>query len=267
MNGNDREFVVNGMAEPCPKCLERMSGLEQELHYSFDDKRLLFKALTHSSYAHEHPRATMRHNERLEFLGDSVLGTILADYLFRNFTERWEGELTLMKSWLVSESSLASIARQVNLGYYMLLGTGEDTSGGRDRAALLADALEALIGAVYLDGGMDAATEMVMRLFGDRLHTVDMDKDRINYKNELQSVFHSRRRGGLDYRVTSTHGPDHRKAFEVEVRSGGEMLGRGSGASKKEAEMSAAQDALLRLEHEEQEKVEHHEDTRLGSGN
>ena len=220
----------------------------------FRDPSLLTRALTHRSYLNEHPEVSLEDNERLEFLGDSVLGAILADHLFRRFTGRWEGELTLMKSWLVSEPSLLAVAQQVNLGYYMLLGTGEDTSGGRERPALLADALEALIGAIYLDGGIEAANALVLRLFADQLATVESDKDRINYKNALQSIIHSHRRGGIEYRIVSTHGPDHRKAFEVEARVGGTVLGRGMGASKKEAEMCAARDALHSLELEHQEE-------------
>lgn len=235
------------LAWPCPKCRERVRTLEQLVGYEFQHLPLLFKALTHSSYAHEQPQRGVRHNERLEFLGDAVLGLVLAEHLFRVFPERWEGELSLMRSWLVSENNLAAIAQQINLGYYLLLGHGEETTGGRTRAALLADALEALIGAVYLDGGLPAARALIERLFADKLATVDSDKLKIDYKNALQRTLHPRALHDIRYVVTATSGPQHQRQFVVEVQAGSHVLGRGVGCSKKEAEMNAARDALERL--------------------
>jgi len=245
------EAVLHARNEPCAKCRERVRMLEYMIGYQFQHVPLLFKALTHSSYAHEHPRTGIRHNERLEFLGDAVLGLVFSEHLFRTFPDRWEGELSLMKSWLVSEANLAAIASQINLGYYIFLGTGEETSGGRARPALLADALEALIGAVYLDGGLPAARILVERLFADKLATVDNDKAQINYKNALQRTMHPRAQRELRYVVAAATGPEHHKQFTVEVRAGAHVLGRGTGSSKKEAEMNAARDALEHLAAEE----------------
>jgi ribonuclease-3 len=235
------------LPEPCPHCVEHMAGLEAAIEYVFEDKRLLFKALTHSSYAHENVREGVRHNERIEYLGDAVLALVLADYLFRRFPERWEGDLTLMRSWLVSESSLAEVAQEVNLSYYLLLGSGEDISGGRERAALQADAFESLIGSIYLDGGYEAVAEVVLRLFADKLMTVDSDKERINVKNELQAKLSAL----PEYVVIDERGPEHMKEFEVEVRTSGTCLGSGAGSTKKEAEMRAAEAALAALEDRE----------------
>jgi ribonuclease-3 len=236
------------LPEPCGHCLEHMAGLEEAIGYTFTDKRLLFKALTHSSYAHENEDARVRHNERIEFLGDAVLALVLADYLFRRFPFRWEGELTLMRSWLVSESSLVDVAQQINLSYYLFLGSGEDVSGGRERSALQADALEALIGSIYLDGGYRAAADLVVHLFADKFETVDTDKWQINVKNELQARVSSL----PEYCVVAERGPEHMKEFEIEVRVDGTVLGSGTGSTKKEAEMHAAEAALAALEHKEE---------------
>ncbi|MCX7848482.1 MAG: ribonuclease III [bacterium] len=238
-------------AEPCQRCRERVRTLEQRIGYTFRHVPLLFKALTHSSYAHENAEHGLRHNERLEFLGDAVLGLVLSEHLFRVFYMRWEGELSLMKAWLVSEHNLAAIAQHINLGYYLFLGIGEETSGGRTRVALLADALEALIGAVYLDGGLPAARALIQRLFAEKLATVDIDKAQINYKNALQRTMHPRAHCELRYVVAATSGPEHQRQYTVEVRVDSHVLGRGTGSSKKEAEMNAARDALERLASEE----------------
>jgi ribonuclease-3 len=225
-----------------------VADLERMVGYVFHNKGLLLKALTHSSYAHENPRARLRHNERVEFLGDAVLDLLLAEYLFRHFTERWEGELSLMRSWLASESSLADVAQSINLGGFLFLGVGEETSGGRHRAALLADGLEAVLGAIYLDADLETTRRVVLRLFADKLASVDEEKERVNYKNALQSRMSALGRGALDYRVLSTEGPEHMKRFEVMVCSKGAELGRGTGSTKKEAEMQAACAALLALD-------------------
>lgn len=238
------------LAEPCESCLERMALLERRIGYAFRSKRLLFKALTHSSYMNENPRSGMRHNERLEFLGDAVLGVILAEHLFRFFPERREGELSLMRSWLVSESNLSELAQEMDIGYYLLLGCGEDASGGRGRAALLADAFEALVGAIYLDGGFVAAGTFVLAAFAVKLRTVDEDKAQINYKNALQQEAYDRFGDQPQYVVVAVSGPEHTKQFSVEVRLAGRVLAAGDGASKKEAEMNAARTALVHLAQE-----------------
>jgi len=221
---------------------------EEALGYRFHDKRLLCKALMHSSYVNEHPTDGVRHNERVEFLGDAVLSLILSEYLFRHYPDRWEGELSLMRSWLVSEATLARIAQSIKLPAFILLGNGEDTTGGRERTSLHADVLEALIGSVYLDGGGTEATRIILRLFKDMLRCVDEEKESINCKNALQAKLHSIYHMEPEYRIIRTEGPDHMKQFDVEVRINGTVLGSGSGFSKKEAEMNAAAMALEYIE-------------------
>jgi ribonuclease-3 len=235
-------------SEPCEKCRARLHALEALLQYEFDHAELLLKALTHSSYANENSRAGLRHNERVEFLGDAVLDLILADHLFHRFRDRSEGDLSLMRSWLASEVSLADVAQSIDLGLFLFLGVGEEASGGRARPALLADALEAVIGAVFLDRGFAAAQAVVLRLFKDKLEVVDEDKHRVNYKNMLQTRLAAKSRNDLEYRVTNVDGPEHMKRFAVEVWSNGVCLGCGMGASKKEAEMTAACAALATLD-------------------
>ncbi len=234
--------------DPRGQSAGRLRLLEQTLGYTFTNERLLYKALTHSSYANEKTRHGLRHNERMEFLGDAVLGLVLSDCLFSRFPDRREGEMSLMKSWLVSESSLSTVAKSIELGNYLFLGSGEDAAGGRARSALLADALEALIGSVYLDGGFTPASRLVLKLFAARLETVDEDKEQINYKNALQMLMHSRGRGDPEYVLTAAKGPDHMKTFETEVRIDGSPLGRGTGPTKKEAELNAAKEALEALQ-------------------
>jgi len=233
------------LCDPPKESLGDLKRVERALDYSFDDKRLLYKALIHSSYINENPQDGARHNERMEYLGDAVLSLILTEYLFRRYPERWEGELSLMRSWLVSESSLASVAGELGLPEFIFLGNGEAGTGGRRRQALHADALEALIGSVYLDGGCGEATRIILRLFKEKLEKVDEEKEQINSKNTLQYRMHSLYHADPEYYVVNTSGPDHMKEFEVEVQYSDKVLGSGRGFSKKEAEMNAASNALV----------------------
>jgi len=232
------------LIEPCWKCLGHLANLEKAIEYCFKDKKLLLKALTHTSYAHENVSEFIAHNERLEFLGDSALGLVIAEYLFERFPERREGKLSLMKSWLESETQLALVANEIELGSYLFLGVGEEKSSGRKRTALLADALEALIGAVYLDGGIHAAKNLILRLFENYLEEIDAEAKKINYKNLLQMKLQRKKKGIPEYFLSSSEGPDHDKQFIVEVKLGEKILGKGQGKSKKEAEMYAAEKAL-----------------------
>lgn len=217
-----------------------MESLEKKLGYSFQDRALLAEALNHSSYANEH-RDSLGSNERLEFLGDSVLGFVSAEYLFRGHRDLPEGDLTRMRAALVCEQSLYEVARELDLGSYLKLGRGEEAGGGRKRQSILADAMEAVFAAVYLDGGIEPVRELIVRvLLGQALAA----EERKDYKTTLQEVVQRRSGQVLTYHMISQSGPDHNKTFLFEVRLNGRTVGQGAGHSKKEAEQAAARDAL-----------------------
>lgn len=217
-----------------------MESLEKKLGYSFRDRALLAEALNHSSYANEH-RDSLGSNERLEFLGDSVLGFVSAEYLFQGHRDLPEGDLTRMRAALVCEQSLYEVARELDLGSYLKLGRGEEAGGGRKRQSILADAMEAVFAAVYLDGGIEPVRELIVRvLLGQALAA----EERKDYKTTLQEVVQRRSGQVLTYHMISQSGPDHDKTFLFEVRLNGRTVGQGAGHSKKEAEQAAAKDAL-----------------------
>lgn len=217
-----------------------MESLEKKLGYSFRDRALLAEALNHSSYANEH-RDSLGSNERLEFLGDSVLGFVSAEYLFQGHRDLPEGDLTRMRAALVCEQSLYEVARELDLGSYLKLGRGEEAGGGRKRQSILADAMEAVFAAVYLDGGIAPVRELIVRvLLGQALAA----EERKDYKTTLQEVVQRRSGQVLTYHMISQSGPDHDKTFLFEVRLNGRTVGQGAGHSKKEAEQAAAKDAL-----------------------
>ncbi len=216
-----------------------LKALENELGYTFQNPALLDRALTHSSYANE--RASSGDNERLEFLGDSVLGFITAEYLFSEHKGVPEGELTRLRAYAVCEKSLDVYAREIGLGDYLLLGKGEERTGGRERASVLSDAFEAVIAAIYLDGGMEPAKKFVLRFVHPYVEAKPVFKD---YKTMLQEVTQKNPGETLEYVLVSESGPDHDKHFEVEVHLNSNVIGRGSGPSKKKAEQDAAREAL-----------------------
>ncbi|MHB2018130.1 MAG: ribonuclease III [Candidatus Xenobia bacterium] len=221
-----------------------MDAFQEQMGVVFSDTDLLQQALTHESYSHEHGIDTS--NERLEFLGDAVLGLIVGHYLFETFPDRQEGDLTRMKSQAVSSDFLAQRARDLGLGDFLILGKGEEASGGRNRSSVLADALEALIGAIYLDGGLAAARDFVLDLFRPSLGEVgQVGKD---YKGELQERTQKHFRGLPHYTVVQEEGPPHNRSFQVQVSFGPTRLGHGSGSSKKQAEQEAAREALGRFD-------------------
>lgn len=215
-----------------------MTALEEKLGHTFENPGLLVTALTHTSYANESRNGTI-HNERLEFLGDSVLSVVVSEYLFSHNKKLPEGELTRIRASLVCEQSLYEFAKQLGLGEHLRLGHGEERSGGRDRPAILADAFEAVIAALYLDGGMDAAKTFILP-FVLRAHRADED-----YKTRLQEVVQQNPEERLRYVVTDESGPDHNKSFTVEVHLNSNVIGRGQGHSKKQAEQQAAREALM----------------------
>lgn len=225
-----------------------MQELEKKLNYTFRDPGLLHEALSHSSYANEHRSAGRRSNERLEFLGDSVLGFVTAEFLFVQHPDLQEGDLTRIRAALVCEQSLYEVARKLDLGAYLKLGRGEEAGGGRQRTSILADATEAVFAAVYLDGGIGAASDLIHRVLLDAEKEEAVEERRRDYKTALQELIQRQADQVLSYRMIGEEGPDHDKTFRAQVLLNDQPVGTGSGHSKKEAEQSAAKDALSRLE-------------------
>ena len=222
-----------------------IKDLEAALGYRFQNITLLQNALTHSSYANERWHDSLKSNERLEFLGDSILGMVVAEHLYRNFPNRPEGELTRMRADMVCENSLASVAGRLDLGRHLLLGHGEEQGGGRSRPSILADAVESVIAAAFLDSGMDAARGIIQRFI---LCNVPVNKlQNRDYKTTLQEQVQKKRDQVLAYRLVGQTGPDHDKQFAVELTLNGQVVGCGKGSSKKRAEQEAARAALEKL--------------------
>lgn len=211
--------------------------LETVIGYRFKDPGLLQMALTHTSYANE-SRVPVQHNERLEFLGDSVLQLVSADYLFHAYADRPEGDLTRIRASLVSEGALFQFAQEIGLGEYLRLGKGEERCGGRTRPSVVSDAFEALIAALYLDGGMDAASKFILPFITEGKHA------EADYKTKLQEVVQQNPEERLSYVVEQETGPDHDKHFVVAVHFNSNCIARGEGRSKKAAEQRAAREAL-----------------------
>ncbi len=216
-----------------------MQTLEEKINYNFKDKKLLKTALTHTSFANE-SKEPVTHNERLEFLGDAVLQVVTADYLFAN-KNMSEGELTRMRAKLVCETALYNFAKTISLGEYIYLGKGEEMGGGRDRASIIADAFEALIAALYIDGGIETARKFILPFFEKISIKTSVDTD---FKTKLQEIVQQSRTEKLSYAVANETGPDHNKHFEVHVFLNSNCIGVGEGNSKKTAEQAAAKEAL-----------------------
>ena len=221
-----------------------LNKLEKRIGYSFQDKKLLEHAMIHSSYANEHHLGKLGCNERLEFLGDAVLEVVSSDFLFRTFPEMPEGDMTKTRASLVCEPTLAFCAQEIDLGGFLLLGKGEDATGGRGRDSVVSDAMEALIGAIYLDGGFANAKEFV-----EKFILTDIEHKKLFYdsKTILQEMIQATAGAHLEYEILREEGPDHHKVFEVRALSGGEELGRGTGGTKKAAEAVAAYHGILKL--------------------
>lgn len=222
-----------------------IKDLETAIGYRFKNISLLQNALTHSSYANERWHDSLKSNERLEFLGDSILGMVVAEYLYRNFPDRPEGELTRMRADMVCETSLAVVANKLALGSHLLLGHGEEQGGGRTRPSILADAVESVIAAAFLDGGFEAAERIINQFIlvevpVTRLHNRD-------YKTALQELVQQKKNQVLSYTLVGESGPDHDKSFRVEVSLNGTVVGSGNGRSKKRAEQDAARAAIENL--------------------
>ena len=222
-----------------------INELEKAIGYRFKNITLLQNALAHSSYANERWHDSLKSNERLEFLGDSILGMVVAEYLYRNFPDRLEGDLTRMRADMVCEHSLALIAERIGLGKHLLLGNGEEAGGGRTRNSILADAVESVIAACFLDGGMEPARTFINTFV---LTDVPVRKLRnADYKTALQELVQQKKNQVLSYSLVEESGPDHDKHFAVQVSLNGVVAGAGEGKSKKRAEQDAARDAIEKL--------------------
>ena len=222
-----------------------IKDLEGAIGYRFQNITLLQNALTHSSYANERWHNSLLSNERLEFLGDSILGMVVAEHLYKQFPDRPEGELTKMRADMVCETSLAAIAEKIGLGQHLLLGHGEDRLGGRSRASILADAVESVIAASFLDGGMAAAEGFIRRFVLTNVPVKRMQNT--DYKTALQELVQQKKNQTLTYVLAGEAGPDHDKVFTVDVLLNDQRVGSGTGSSKKRAEQAAAQSALEEL--------------------
>ena len=222
-----------------------IKDLETAIGYRFKNITLLQNALAHSSYANERWHDSLKSNERLEFLGDSVLGMVVADYLYSTFPNRPEGELTRMRADMVCEQTLATVANSIGLGEHLLLGKGEEQGGGRNRNSILADAVESVIAACYLDGGMEAAVSFIRKFILVKVPVAKLHN--MDYKTALQERVQQKKNQVLAYRLVGESGPDHDKQFRVELTLNGQLIGTGTGSSKKRAEQDAAREAMEKL--------------------
>lgn len=223
---------------------ELLLELEQKLGYTFSKLYLLDRALTHSSYANQEGLSYVEHNERLEFLGDSVLSIVISEHIFKKYKTKPEGKLTRIRAGIVCESSLYECAKGIDLGKYMLIGKGEEMTGGRTRVSILADAFEAVIAAIYIDGGLDKVRDFVIRSLSKSIKGAVKDRLMNDYKTELQEIVQREQGSIIEYKVTGEDGPDHDKVFYVAVDVNGRTVGNGHGKSKKEAEQEAAKSAI-----------------------
>ena len=228
-----------------------ITELENVLGYSFKNRRILMNALTHRSFFHENPDKAQDYNERLEFLGDSVLGFVIVEYLYLSDSSLTESIMAKAKSYLVKESVLSEIAASLSLGKYLRLGKGEESTGGRTKRSLLADGVEAVLGAVYLDGGYEDARRLILGLFQNKIGSVLMSGEFYDFKTELQEKTQLLFNSIPEYRMIKQEGEEHNKIFTVDVHIAGTKFGTGFGKSKKEAETNAAQEALRELQTQE----------------
>ncbi|OGF63069.1 MAG: ribonuclease III [Candidatus Fischerbacteria bacterium RBG_13_37_8] len=224
--------------------MKRLSALEKALHYKFKHKEHLKKAVTHSSYS----AGAGNNNERLEFLGDAILNFVLSEFLYKEFLNYDEGTLSRIKAYIASEEFLYNISRLLDLGSYIYLGKGEDKTGGREKKSILSDAFEALIAAIYLDGGIKKVRKVILSLIARDIKDIDRkNADLRDFKSKLQEYFLSIQKTVPRYRLEKEYGPEHKKLFEISVWINDEKIGYGVGMSKKEAEQFAAQDAIINL--------------------
>lgn len=225
-----------------------INKFEKRIEYVFKNKNLITLAFTHSSYANEHKKGKNENNERLEFLGDAALDLVISKYIYITFPEMPEGELTKLRAGVVCEPTIAKKARMIGLGDYILLGKGEESTGGRNRDSILADAFEAVIGAIYLDGGSEQVQKYIMNIMIEEIEVMKKSFRTMDCKTHLQEVIQKMSKTPISYEIIDEMGPDHDKVFVAEVSHEGIVLGTGEGKSKKEAEQCAAFDALEKIE-------------------
>lgn len=224
-----------------------MNELEKIIGYKFKEDKYIITALTHSSYANENKHLGVAYNERLEFLGDAVLGFVVGSYVFKHFTDIPEGELTKLRASVVCEAMLSKKAMAIGLGKYLRLGRGEELTGGRKRVSVLADAFEAVIGAIYMDGGIEEAEKFILAQLEAEIKVMRIDFKKLDSKTNLQEIIQRNSKIPLEYRIIDEKGPAHSKEFTASVSHNNIVLGIGKGASKKEAEQAAAQAAIDKL--------------------
>ena len=229
-----------------------LNQLMKDIGYQFKDENLLSHALTHSSYANEKNLKPFSDNERLEFLGDAVLEVVSSDFLFKNYPKMHEGDLSKLRASLVCEPTLAFCAKEINLGDYIMLGRGEDATGGRKRKSVTSDAFEAVIGAMCLDGGIEPASASIRKFV---LTAIEHQKLYHDCKTALQEIVQAKHDEPLEYEVINESGPDHAKVYTAVAKVGGKILGQGDGSSKKHAEQEAAFNALVSLHEEDKADV------------
>lgn len=227
--------------------INNISQLEDRIQYDFKDKEVISIAITHSSYANERKNKKLEYNERIEFLGDSVLSLVISEYLYKMYPNLPEGELTVTRAKIVCENSLSRCAADIGLGNYLMLGKGEELSGGRSKASVLSDAFEAVIGAIYIDGGFDTARGFILKYMENIIKSCVEGKLFYDFKTQLQEIVQQNGEQHISYHVIDESGPDHNKAFVTEVRINDVISGQGKGRSKKESEQNAAKYALDKL--------------------
>lgn len=230
----------------------QLKAFEESIEYQFQNRELLIQALTHSSYANEQKLVKSKNYERIEFLGDAVLELVSSEFLYEKYPDMLEGQLTKKRAMAVCEMALADVAKEIYLGDYLLLGKGEESTGGRNRDSIIADCIEAIIGAIYLDSGLDQAKKFIHRFI-----LSDFEKKQLFYdaKSTLQELVQRNKDGDLNYALVEESGPDHEKTFVTQVIVKGEVIGVGYGKSKKMSEQSAAYDALLKMQNKYSEQV------------
>lgn len=226
------------------KCKVDLLDFEKVIAYEFKDKKLLAQALCHSSYANENRKIDFENNERLEFLGDAVLELVISDYIFKNYTSMPEGELTKFRASIVCEATLAKQATKLKIGEYIMLGKGEKSMGGNKRDSVLADTFEALIGAIYLDNGIECVKKYILDIMSSTILKLQTSFKTMDYKTYLQEIIQKHNRETVKYEIIKEQGPDHSKEFVAVAIHNGKNLGKGCGKTKKEAEQNAALDAL-----------------------
>ena len=224
-----------------------ISQLQKSIDINFKNASLLELAITHSSYINEKPGIALASNERLEFVGDAVLGLVIGEKLFKDCPGSPEGELTRLRAALVRKEKLASLALNINLGDYLFLGKGEESGGGRSKIANLAGAFESIIAAIYFDQGLDIARNFILKVYGPEIEKQGDIGASTDYKSKLQEIIQAQRQITPSYQIVEAVGPDHDRQFTIEVKAGSTVLGRGIGKSKKAAEMEAARDAIQKL--------------------